>query len=151
MPLISKSLAPSGFVFTIIALVTGAIWGKPTWGTWWAWDARITSMLILALFYSMYLLSWKIFKNDEKVTKISSIIAILGVINVPIIKFSVDWWNTLHQNATVKIFTKSSIHPSMMLPLLIMTVAFALFSLIIFIMEYKAEVVKLKNKGLDRL
>ena len=77
LPLISKSLAPSGFVFTIIALVTGAIWGKPTWGTWWAWDARITSMLILALFYSMYLLSWKIFKNDEKVTKISSIIAIL--------------------------------------------------------------------------
>ena len=149
--LISKSLAPSGFLFNIIALVTGAIWGKPTWGTWWAWDARITSMLILALFYSMYLLSWKIFKNEEQATKITSIIAILGVINVPIIKFSVDWWNTLHQSATVKILSKSSIHPSMMLPLLIMTVTFALFSLIIFIMKYKAEIVKLKNKGLDRL
>ena len=91
--LISKSLAPSGFVFNIIALVTGSIWGKPTWGTWWAWDARITSMLILALFYGMYLLAWRIYDDKEQVIKITSIIAILGAINVPIIKFSVDWWN----------------------------------------------------------
>ena len=102
--LISKSLAPSGFLFNIIALVTGAIWGKPTWGTWWAWDARITSMLILALFYSMYLLSWKIFRNEKQATKITSIIAILGAVNVPIIKFSVDWWNTLHQPTSINIF-----------------------------------------------
>jgi len=149
--LIAKSLSTSGFVFCIIALVTGSIWGYPTWGTWWVWDARITSMLLLSIFYLMYILSWKVFEKNINQEKISSIIAIIGMINVPIIKFSVDWWNTLHQNATVKIFTKSSIHPSMMLPLLIMTVAFALFSLIIFIMEYKAEVVKLKNKGLDRL
>ena len=149
--LIAKSLSTSGFVFCIIALVTGSIWGYPTWGTWWAWDARITSMLLLSIFYLMYILSWKVFEKNINQEKISSIIAIIGMINVPIIKFSVDWWNTLHQNATVKIFSKSSIHPSMMLPLLIMTVAFALFSLIIFIMEYKAEVVKLKNKGLDRL
>ena len=149
--LIAKSLSTSGFVFCIIALVTGSIWGYPTWGTWWVWDARITSMLLLSIFYLMYILSWKVFEKNKNQEKISSIIAIIGMINVPIIKFSVDWWNTLHQNATVKIFSKSSIHPSMMLPLLIMTVAFALFSLIIFIMEYKAEVVKLKNKGLDRL
>ena len=149
--LIAKSLSTSGFVFCIIALVTGSIWGYPTWGTWWAWDARITSMLLLSIFYLMYILSWKVFEKNINQEKISSIIAIIGMINVPIIKFSVDWWNTLHQNATVKIFSKSSIHPSMMLPLLIMTVAFALFSLIIFIMEYRAEVVKLKNKGLDRL
>ncbi len=149
--LIAKSLSTSGFVFCIIALVTGSIWGYPTWGTWWVWDARITSMLLLSIFYLMYILSWKVFEKNINKEKISSIIAIIGMINVPIIKFSVDWWNTLHQNATVKIFSKSSIHPSMMLPLLIMTVAFALFSLIIFIMEYKAEVVKLKNKGLDRL
>ena len=96
--LIAKSLAPSGFVFNIIALVTGSIWGKPTWGTWWAWDARITSMLILALFYSMYILAWRIYDKKEQVIKITSIIAIVGVINVPIIKFSVDWWSTLHQN-----------------------------------------------------
>ena len=149
--LIAKSLSTSGFVFCIIALVTGSIWGYPTWGTWWVWDARITSMLLLSIFYLMYILSWKVFEKNINQEKISSIIAIIGMINVPIIKFSVDWWNTLHQNATVKILSKSSIHPSMMLPLLIMTVAFALFSLIIFIMEYKAEVVKLKNKGLDRL
>ena len=149
--LIAKSLSTSGFVFCIIALVTGSIWGYPTWGTWWVWDARITSMLLLSIFYLMYILSWKVFEKNINQEKISSIIAIIGMINVPIIKFSVDWWNTLHQSATVKIFSKSSIHPSMMLPLLIMTVAFALFSLIIFIMEYKAEVVKLKNKGLDRL
>ena len=149
--LISKSLAPSGFVFNIIALVTGAIWGKPTWGTWWAWDARITSMLILALFYSMYLLSWKIFKNEEKAVKVSSVIAILGVINVPIIKFSVDWWSTLHQSSSVKILSTTTIHTSMLIPLAIMTAAFALFSILIFLMKYNTELIKIKNKGLDRL
>jgi len=149
--LISKSLAPSGFLFNIIALVTGAIWGKPTWGTWWAWDARITSMLILALFYSMYLLSWKIFRNEKQATKITSIIAILGVINVPIIKFSVDWWSTLHQTSSVKILSTTSIHISMLIPLAIMTAAFTLFSILIFLMKYNAELIKIKNKGLDRL
>jgi heme exporter protein C len=149
--LISKSLAPSGFVFNIIALVTGSIWGKPTWGTWWAWDARITSMLILALFYGMYLLAWRIYENKEHVFKITSIITILGIINVPIIKYSVDWWNTLHQPATINVFAKSSIHSSMLFPLLIMTAAFALFSLLIFLMKYNTELIKIKNKGLDRL
>ena len=149
--LISKSLAPSGFVFNIIALVTGAIWGKPTWGTWWAWDARITSMLILALFYSMYLLSWRIFKNNDKAIKITSMIAILGVINVPIIKFSVDWWSTLHQSSSIKILSKTTIHSSMLIPLIIMTASFALFSLLIFLMKYNTELIKIKNKGLDRL
>ena len=149
--LISKSLAPSGFVFNIIALVTGSIWGKPTWGTWWAWDARITSMLILALFYALYLISWRISENEEKVFKISTFITILGIINVPIIKYSVDWWNTLHQPASINILSKSSIHTSMLYPLLIMTAAFALFSLLIFLMKYNTELIKIKNKGLDRL
>ncbi len=149
--LISKSLAPSGFVFNIIALVTGSIWGKPTWGTWWAWDARITSMLILALFYAMYLIVWIIYDKEEKVYKISTFITILGIINVPIIKYSVDWWNTLHQPASINILSKSSIHSSMLYPLLIMTAAFALFSLLIFLMKYNTELIKFKNKGLDRL
>jgi len=149
--LISKSLAPSGFVFNIIALVTGSIWGKPTWGTWWAWDARITSMLILALFYALYLISWRVYENEEKVFKISTIISILGIINVPIIKYSVDWWNTLHQPASINILSKSSIHSSMLLPLLLMTAAFVLFSLLIFLMKYNTELIKIKNKGLDRL
>ena len=149
--LISKSLAPSGFVFNIIALVTGSIWGKPTWGTWWAWDARITSMLILALFYLMYLLAWRIYENKERVYKITSIITILGIINVPIIKYSVDWWNTLRQPASINILSKSSIDVSMLFPLLIMTAAFTLFSLLIFLMKYNTELIKIKNKGLDRL
>ena len=149
--LISKSLAPSGFIFNIIALVTGAIWGKPTWGTWWAWDARITSMLILALFYAMYLISWRLYEDKNQVYKITTFITILGIINVPIIKFSVDWWNTLHQPASINILSKSSIHSSMLLPLIIMTAAFALFSLLIFLMKYNTELIKIKNKGLDRL
>ena len=149
--LISKSLAPSGFVFNIIALVTGSIWGKPTWGTWWAWDARITSMLILALFYAMYILAWRIFEDKDKVFKVTLIITILGIINVPIIKYSVDWWNTLHQPASINILTKTSIDISMLFPLIIMTAAFALFSLLIFLMKYNTELIKIKNKGLDRL
>ena len=149
--LIAKSLAPSGFIFNIIALVTGSIWGKPTWGTWWAWDARITSMLILALFYLMFLVAWRIYDNKEQVFKITSIITILGIINVPIIKYSVDWWNTLHQPASINILSKSTIHSSMLVPLLIMTAAFALFSLLIFLMKYNTELIKIKNKGLDRL
>ena len=150
--LIAKSLAPSGFIFNIIALVTGSIWGKPTWGTWWAWDARITSMLILALFYGMYLLAWRIYEDKEHVIKLTSLIAILGVVNVPIIKFSVDWWNTLHQPASINILsTNIAIHPSMLAPLGIMTAAFALFSLLIFLMKYNTELIKVKNKGLDRL
>ena len=149
--LISKSLAPSGFVFNVIALVTGSIWGKPTWGTWWAWDARITSMLILALFYLMYLIAWRIYEDKQQVFKVTSIITILGIINVPIIKYSVDWWNTLHQPASINILSKSTIHSSMLVPLLIMTAAFALFSLLIFLMKYNTELIKIKNKGLDRL
>ena len=149
--LICKSLAPSGFVFNIVALVTGSIWGKPTWGTWWAWDARITSMLILALFYGMYLITWRVIIDKDKVIKITSLIAIIGAVNVPIIKYSVDWWNTLHQPASINILSKSSIHSSMLFPLLIMTAAFTLFSLLIFLMKYNTELIKIKNKGLDRL
>ena len=149
--LISKSLAPSGFVFNIIALVTGSIWGKPTWGTWWAWDARITSMLILSLFYLMYLIAWRIYNDDEKVIRATTLITIFGIINVPVIKYSVNWWNTLHQPASINLLSESSIHSSMLVPLTIMTAAFALFSLLIFLMKYNTELIRLKTKGLDRL
>ena len=149
--IITKSLAPSGFVFSIIALVTGSIWGKPTWGTWWAWDARITSMLLLSIFYLLFILSWKIFEDENKAVKISSVIAIIGLINIPIIKFSVEWWNTLHQPASVKLLEETTIHNSMLVPLAIMTAAFALFSLLIFLMKYNTELLKIKNKGLNRL
>ena len=149
--LISKSLAPSGFVFNIIAIITGSIWGKPTWGTWWVWDARITSMLILLMFYGLYLLTWRIYDEKEKAYKASTLVCILGIINVPIIKYSVDWWNTLHQPASVNLLSDTSIHISMIFPLLIMTAAFALFSLLIFLMKYNTELIKIKSKGLDRL
>ena len=149
--IITKSLAPSGFVFTLIALVTGSIWGKPTWGTWWAWDARITTMLILCLFYLMYLIAWRIFENKDSVVKITSLITIIGAFNIPIIKFSVDWWSTLHQPSSIKILSDSKIHETMLVPLIIMTAAFALFSLLIFLMKYNTELIKIKNKGLDRL
>ena len=131
--------------------MTGSIWGKPTWGTWWAWDARITSMLILSIFYLMYLIALRIFEDREYVIKVTSYIAIIGAINIPIIKFSVDWWSTLHQPSSVNILSKTTIHSSMLIPLGIMTAAFALFSLLIFLMKYNTELIKIKNKGLDRL
>ena len=148
--LIAKSLAPSGLVFNIIALVTGSIWGRPTWGTWWAWDARITSMLILCIFYILYILSWRILENKTSVNKVTCLISILGLINLPIIKFSVEWWNTLHQPASITL-SGSSIHSSMLVPLFIMTAAFVLFSILIFLMKYNTELIKIKNKGLDRI
>ena len=95
--LITKSIAPIGLTFTCIAIVTGSIWGQPTWGTFWAWDARITSMVILALFYFMIIASHKLISEEVKANKISSIIATVGLINIPIIKYSVEWWSTLHQ------------------------------------------------------
>ena len=148
--LIAKSLAPSGLVFNIIALVTGSIWGRPTWGTWWAWDARITSMLMLCIFYILYILSWRILENKTSVNKVTSLISILGLINLPIIKFSVEWWNTLHQPASITL-SGSTIHSSMLVPLFIMTAAFVLFSILIFLMKYNTELIKIKNKGLDRI
>jgi len=149
--LISKSLAPSGFVFNLIALVTGSIWGKPTWGTWWAWDARITSMLILLLFYAMYLIIWRIYDSEEKVYKISTAITILGIINVPIIKYSVDWWNTLHQPSSIKLDGTSAIHSSMLLPLMLMLLVLLLYCALILLMKYKTEIIRIKKKNLKRI
>ena len=148
--IIAKSLAPSGLIFNIIALVTGSIWGKPTWGTWWVWDARITSMLVLCIFYVLYISAWRIFENKNNVEKIVLTISVLGLINLPIIKFSVDWWTTLHQPASIGL-SGSSIHSSMLVPLIIMTAAFVLFSILIFLMKYNTELIKIKNKGLDRI
>ena len=122
-------------VFTLMSLITGSIWGKPTWGVWWVWDARLTSMLILFFLYIAYIFLWQAISNKELASKISAALAIIGFINIPIIKFSVDWWNTLHQPASINIFTKSSIDISMLFPLMIMTAAFALFSLLIFFNE----------------
>ena len=144
MPLISKSLAPIGLIFCLISIVTGSLWGKPTWGTWWAWDARLTSMLVLFLFYVAYILTWKIIKVYEKANKVSSIIGIIGTFNLPIIRYSVDWWNTLHQPSSITLTSAPSIHYTMLIPLIIMLIGMLLYSLIIFLMRYKIEVIKFK-------
>jgi len=150
MPLIAKSLAPIGIIFTLISIVTGSLWGKPTWGVWWVWDARLTSMLILFCFYLAYIFTWKFVKNFEKANKISSIIGIVGLINLPIIKYSVHWWNTLHQPSSITLTSAPTIHYTMLIPLLVMLIGMIVYSLIIFLMKYKTEIIKFKlNKKKD--
>ncbi len=149
--LLVKSLAPLGLLFTCLSIVTGSLWGKPTWGTWWAWDARLTSMFILMLFYVFFIISFKIFKYNEKLPKILSAISILGLINIPIIKYSVEWWSTLHQPASIKFFGSSSIHSSMLVPLFLMLLVLLLYCALIFLMKYKTEIIKIKKQNIKRL
>jgi heme exporter protein C len=142
--LITKSIAPIGFTFSLISLFTGSIWGQPTWGTFWTWDARLTSMLVLVIFYIAYILTWKIISEFLLAEKLSSIIALIGLANLPIIKFSVDWWNTLHQPATIKLTESSTIHASMLTPLIVMFLSFVAFSVIIFLIRFKLESLNLR-------
>lgn len=119
-----KAIAPIGAGFTIIALATGSLWGKPTWGTWWVWDARLTSVLVLLFLYLGYMAIWNAFDQPQRAAKSAAILALVGVVNLPIIKFSVDWWNTLHQPASVSRLDSPAIDPAMLQPLLLMAVAF---------------------------
>ncbi len=148
---INKSLAPIGLLFTFLAIVTGALWGEPTWGTWWVWDARLTSMMVLMFFYISYILCFKFIKKEQLMLKVSSLIAILGAINLPIIKYSVDWWTTLHQPASIKLGVSNSIHSTMMLPLLSMLLVLVLYGALIFLMKYKTEIIRIKKKSIKRL
>ena len=142
--LMAKSLAPIGCIFSLISIVTGSLWGKPTWGIWWVWDARLTSMAILLLFYLAYIFIWKYVKNFEKANKISSVIGIIGLFNLPVIKYSVDWWNTLHQSSSITLTSAPTIHYTMLVPLVIMFLGMVVYSLIIFLIRYKTELMKLK-------
>ena len=144
LPLMAKSLAPVGFILSIVSIVTGSLWGKPTWGIWWVWDARLTSMLILLIFYLAYIGVWKFIDNFEKANKISSVIAIIGSLNLPIIKYSVDWWNTLHQTSSITLTSTPTIHYTMLIPLIIMFVGMIVYTSTIFLMKYKTEIIKLK-------
>jgi len=146
-----KSLAPIGLLFTCLAIVTGSLWGKPTWGTWWAWDARLTSMLVLMAFYILYIFSIKFIKHEEKLPKILSLISVLGMINIPIIKYSVDWWSTLHQPASIKFIGTTTIHSSMLVPLFLMLLVLLLYCALIFLMKYKTEIIKIKKQNINRL
>ena len=144
LPLMAKSLAPVGFIFALISIVTGSLWGKPTWGTWWAWDARLTSMTVLLIFYLAYMAIWKFVNNFEKANKISSVIAIIGSLNLPIIKYSVDWWSTLHQSSSITLTSTPTIHYTMLIPLIVMLIGMIVYTLIIFLMKYKTEIIKFK-------
>ena len=149
--LITKSIAPLGLMFTCLAIVTGSLWGKPTWGTWWVWDARITSMVILSIFYILFILAHKLIKDEGKAYKASNIIAIIGLVNIPVIKYSVDWWNTLHQPASIKLDGTSSIHTSMLLPLMLMLLVLLLYCALILLMKYKTEIIRIKKKNIKRI
>ena len=148
---INKSIAPIGLLFTCLAIITGSLWGQPTWGTWWVWDARLTSMLVLMLFYIFYILVFKIIKKEDVIIKISSIVAIIGSINLPVIKYSVEWWATLHQPASIKITGSSTIHSTMLLPLMAMLFVFLLYAALIFLMKYKTEIIRIKKKNIKRI
>ena len=143
-PLMAKSIAPVGSVFCLISIVTGSLWGKPTWGIFWVWDARLTSMLILLIFYLAYIAIWKFIENYEKANKTASIVAIIGSLNLPVIKYSVDWWNTLHQPSSITLTSAPTIHYTMLVPLIIMLVGMIIYSLVIFLMKYKTEIIKFK-------
>ena len=145
--IINSAVAPIGATFTLICLITGSLWGKPMWGTWWVWDARLTSVAILFMLYLIIIFLKNSFTNDSLGEKITAIFIIVGSINLPIIKFSVDWWNTLHQPASISKLSSSSIDPSMMRPLIIMTIAFTLIALIIAIIRIKAEISERKLKN----
>ena len=149
--LITKSIAPIGLLFTCLAIITGSLWGQPTWGTWWAWDARITSMLVLSIFYILFILAHKLIENEDKANKVSNIIAIIGLINIPVIRYSVDWWNTLHQPSSIKLDGTSSIHPSMLLPLMLMLLVLLLYCALILLMKYKTEIIRIKKKNIKRI
>ncbi|MDC0056757.1 heme ABC transporter permease [Alphaproteobacteria bacterium] len=138
--IVNSAVAPIGATFTLICLITGSLWGKPMWGTWWVWDARLTSVAILFMLYLIIIFLKNSFTNENLGEKITAIFTIVGSINLPIIKFSVDWWNTLHQPASISKLSSPSIDPSMMRPLIIMTIAFTLIALIIAITRIKAEI-----------
>ncbi len=144
--IVNKAVAPIGAVFTLICLISGSLWGKPIWGTWWVWDARLTSVAILLLIYLIIIFLDKTFENKEVREKTTAIFILIGSVNLPIIKFSVDWWNTLHQPASVSKLSSPSIDISMLQPLLVMTIAFSLIGLIIAILRIKAEILIRKNR-----
>ena len=143
---LAKAAAPIGATFTAICLISGSAWGKPMWGTWWVWDARLTSVLILFFFYIGYIVFSKSFNDFSKGEKFSSILAIIGLVNLPIIKFSVDYWNTLHQPASISKFGAPSIHIDMLIPLLIMFLAFIFIFIHLLMIRFQLE---LNNRRLN--
>ena len=146
--LVSSSIAPIGALFSALTLVTGSLWGKPMWGTWWVWDARLTSMLVLFFFYLGYILLSNAFERKIDGSKTASVLAIVGLINLPIVKFSVDWWHTLHQPASIIKIGGPSIDDKMLLPLILMIFALSFFSLYLIVLNVKTKLIEKKCEAL---
>jgi heme exporter protein C len=145
--LIAKAASPVGACFTFLALVTGSLWGKPMWGTYWVWDARLTSVLILFFLYLGHIALMGAFDDVTRGAKAAAVLALVGAVNVPIIKFSVDWWNTLHQPASVIRMSGPTIHASMLWPLLLMALAFKAYFLTVLILRVRSEVAARKLRS----
>ena len=141
----NTAVAPIGAVFTLICIISGSLWGKPMWGTWWVWDARLTSVAILFIIYLIIIFMNLSFENRIVREKVVAIFILVGSVNLPIVKFSVDWWNTLHQPATISKLSKPSIDPSMLTPLIIMTLAFIMIGIAIAILRIKTEIISRKS------
>jgi heme exporter protein C len=146
-----KAAAPIGAAFALVCLITGALWGRPMWGAYWVWDARLTSMLVLLLIYLAIMALWRTIDEPAQAGRAVSILTLVGFVNIPIIKFSVDWWNTLHQPASVFRMGGPSIHPSMLWPLLVCAVAFSLFSVALHLLSMRTEIMRRRVRTLTIL
>jgi heme exporter protein C len=146
----AKTAAPIGATFTFVALVTGSLWGKPMWGTYWVWDARLTSVLVLFLLYLGLIALWQAIEEPGRAGRAAAILALVGAINVPIIKFSVDWWNTLHQSASVFRLGGPTIDPSMLAPLFVMAIAFTLLFVLLHLIAMRAEILRRRVRSLQQ-
>jgi len=146
----ARAAAPIGAAFTFLALLTGSLWGKPMWGTWWVWDARLTSMLVLFIMYLGLIALWHAFEDPIRGAKVGAVLILVGVVNIPIVKFSVDWWNTLHQPASVFRMGGPTIHPSILVPLLVMAIAFTLLAAVLQLLAMRNEILarRLRSLGL---
>lgn len=144
----AKAAAPIGAAFTFMSLVTGSLWGKPMWGTYWVWDARLTSVLVLLIMYFGLMALWRTMEDPIKAGKAAAILTLVGALNLPIIKFSVDWWNTLHQPASVVRMDGPTIHPDILVPLLIMALAFTLLFFVLHFMAMRNEILRRRVRAL---
>ena len=149
--LTAKASAPIGAGFTAVALITGSLWGQPMWGTWWVWDARLTSVLILFFLYLGYMALWQAFDDPARGGRAAAILALVGIVNLPIIKFSVDWWNTLHQPASISSLSAPSMPPSMYVPLLILGLGYMTFYTAVLIVRVQREIIARKIRAMRLL
>jgi len=149
--LIAKAASPVGAAFTFLCLLTGSLWGRPMWGAWWVWDARLTSMLVLLFLYLGHIALLNAFDDQSRGAKAGAVLALVGSVNLPIIKFSVDWWNTLHQPASVVKLGGPAIHSSMLVPLLLMALGFTGYFVVLVILRLRAEIASAKLRNLTLL